>query len=54
MSTREIVEGFWTAMRANDSHGAAEHFIENIAVVWPCGGEQIVEQVEYWPKSAWS
>ena len=29
-------------MRANDWQSAAEHFIEDIAVVWPCSGEKII------------
>jgi limonene-1,2-epoxide hydrolase len=42
MGTRAVVEGFWAAMRMNDWGDAAEHFVEDIAVVWPCSGEQIV------------
>lgn len=31
-------------MQANDWHRAAEHFVEDIGVMWPCSGEQIIER----------
>ena len=34
-------------MRANDWTHAAGHFVEDIAVVWPCSGELIVGRRDY-------
>ena len=47
MSTRRVIDAFWAAMRANDWIRAAECFVEDIAVVWPCSGELIVGRHDY-------
>ena len=43
----EVVERFWLAMQANDWRAAAELFVEEIVVDWPCSGERITGRRDY-------
>ncbi len=43
----DVVERFWLAMQANDWRAAAELFVEEIVVDWPCSGERIVGRDDY-------
>ena len=43
----EVVARFWRAMQANDWRAAADLFVEEIVVDWPCSGEQIVGRDDY-------
>jgi limonene-1,2-epoxide hydrolase len=47
MSARDVVTGFWAAMRANDWHRAAEYFAPGCAIDWPCSGERIVGRDDF-------
>lgn len=41
MTTREVVESFWSAMTTNDWQRAAAHLADDCVVDWPCSGERI-------------
>ncbi len=40
VTTREVVESFWSAMTANDWERAAAHLADDCVVDWPCSGER--------------
>lgn len=42
MGSRELIESFWAAMRANDWTAAAAHLAPDCETDWPCSGERIV------------
>jgi limonene-1,2-epoxide hydrolase len=37
-----VVERFWAAMQRNDWSAAADLFVPEITIDWPCSGERIV------------
>jgi limonene-1,2-epoxide hydrolase len=41
VSAREVVESFWAAMAANDWDAAAQLFVDDAAIEWPCSGERM-------------
>lgn len=43
----EVVERFWAAMQRNDWVAAAELFVADIAIDWPCSGERIVGRSDF-------
>ena len=47
MASREVVDSFWAAMRANDWDAAAAHFADGFVVDWPCSGERITTRENY-------
>ena len=47
MGSREVLESFWAAMRANDWARAASHLEEGCVVDWPCSGERIVGREDF-------
>ena len=47
MAARQVVESFWTAMRANDWDAAARHLADGFVVDWPCTGERITSREAY-------
>jgi limonene-1,2-epoxide hydrolase len=47
MAARQVVESFWTAMRANDWDAAAAHLADGFVVDWPCTGERITSREAY-------
>jgi ketosteroid isomerase-like protein len=44
VTTREVVESFWSAMTANDWERAAAHLADDAVVDWPCSGERIARR----------
>lgn len=44
MTTREVVESFWSTMIANDWERAAAHLADGCVVDWPCSGERIARR----------
>ena len=49
MSSRELLSAFWAAMQANDWNRAASYLAPECVIDWPCSGEHIARQGEYWP-----
>jgi limonene-1,2-epoxide hydrolase len=47
VSSREVVESFWAAMKENDWERAAGHLAENCMIDWPCSGERIVGRSDF-------
>ena len=47
MDTRQVIDSFWAAMRANEWTLAAEHFAQDCPIDWPCSGERIRGPREY-------
>jgi len=47
MMSRDVVVGFWEAMRANDWEQAADHLTPGCVIDWPCTGEQIVGRKDF-------
>jgi limonene-1,2-epoxide hydrolase len=42
-----VVERFWAAMQRNDCAAAAEVFVPDIAIDWPCSGERIIGRANF-------
>jgi hypothetical protein len=49
MSSRDLVSAFWVAMQADDWDKTATYLAPECVIDWPCSGERIVRQIEYWP-----
>lgn len=47
VSSRALVESFWTAMQENDWERAAAHFTPDCVVDWPCSGERIIGRANF-------
>ena len=43
----EVVERFWAAMQRNDWAAAADCFVPEITIDWPCSGERIVGRANF-------
>jgi ketosteroid isomerase-like protein len=41
MTTRHVIDSFWSAMQANEWTAAAEHFADDCLIDWPCSGERV-------------
>jgi hypothetical protein len=42
-----VVEGFWAAMQRNDWVAAADFFVPEITIDWPCSGERLVGRADF-------
>ncbi len=47
MTSRDVVAGFWEAMRANDWERAAGYLTPECVIDWPCSGERIVGRKDF-------
>src|SRR5918994_854317 len=43
----DVVPQFWAAMQRNEWAAAADFFVEDIEVDWPCSGERIVGRADF-------